>query len=77
MLRRALGLALLSALSLRPWALDVPKTTQPKQASFHIDNIFTVKVPKGAKTVRVWFAVPQSADWTRQFTTKNWGIENK
>jgi transglutaminase-like putative cysteine protease len=57
MLRRALLLALLSALSMR--AMDVPKTASPKQASFHINNIFTVKVPKGAKTVRVWFAVPQ------------------
>jgi transglutaminase-like putative cysteine protease len=59
MLRRAFVLALLSVLSVRAWALDVPRTTPPKQASFHISNVLTVKVPKGAKTVRVWFAVPQ------------------
>ncbi len=32
---------------------------QPKQASFHVKNVFHVKVPKGANTVRIWFAVPQ------------------
>jgi hypothetical protein len=59
MLRRTFVLALLSALSARAWALDVPKRTPPKRASFHISNVLTVKVPKGAKTVRTWFAVPQ------------------
>ena len=59
MLQRAFVLALLSALPVWAGALDVPKTTSPKQAAFHISNVFAVKVPKGAKTVRVWFAVPQ------------------
>ena len=34
-------------------------TPQPKRAAFAITNIFTVKVPEGAKQVRIWFAVPQ------------------
>jgi transglutaminase-like putative cysteine protease len=34
-------------------------TMQPKQATFAITNVFTVKVPEGAKQVRIWFAVPQ------------------
>jgi transglutaminase-like putative cysteine protease len=32
---------------------------QPKRATFEITNAFTVKVPAGAKRVRVWFAAPQ------------------
>ena len=35
------------------------KSDAPKQASFYIKNAFVVKVPQGAHTVRVWFAVPQ------------------
>jgi transglutaminase-like putative cysteine protease len=35
------------------------KPVQPREASFQIKNEFTVKVPKGAKSVRMWFAVPQ------------------
>jgi transglutaminase-like putative cysteine protease len=34
-------------------------TPQPKRATFAITNVFTVKVPEGAKQVRIWFAVPQ------------------
>src|ERR1700727_814834 len=59
MLRRVLVLALSSALSVGAGTPDVPKTTSSKQASFHISNVLSVKVPKGAKKVRVWFAVPQ------------------
>ena len=33
---------------------------QPKRAMFEITNAFTIKVPEGARRVRVWFAVPQS-----------------
>jgi hypothetical protein len=33
---------------------------QPKRATFEITNALTVKVPEGAKRVRVWLAVPQS-----------------
>src|SRR5580658_4847594 len=38
---------------------DLTKPVQPREASFQIKNEFTVKVPKGAKSVRMWFAVPQ------------------
>jgi transglutaminase-like putative cysteine protease len=31
----------------------------PRQASFHVTHAFTVKVPEGAKAVRIWLAVPQ------------------
>lgn len=34
-------------------------TMQPKRATFAITNILTIKVPEGAKQVRIWFAVPQ------------------
>jgi transglutaminase-like putative cysteine protease len=36
-----------------------PKPAQLERASFRIKNVLTVKVPKDAHTVRVWFAVPQ------------------
>src|SRR5277367_3833506 len=72
MLRRALVLALFSALSVWAWAMDVPKTTAPKEASFHINNVLTVKVPKGAKTVRVWFAVPQEDAYS---TVRNLSVD--
>jgi len=39
--------------------LAVAATEPPKHASFHVKNTFTIKVPKGAQRVRVWFAVPQ------------------
>ncbi|MFZ3211804.1 MAG: transglutaminase domain-containing protein [Terriglobales bacterium] len=58
MLRRASVLALMSAFSVPAFAAKAPQTP-PKQASFHVSNTFTVKVPKGAKSVRIWFAVPQ------------------
>jgi transglutaminase-like putative cysteine protease len=35
------------------------KSDQPESASFHVNNAFTVKIPQGAHSVRVWFAVPQ------------------
>jgi hypothetical protein len=71
MLRRAFVLVLLSALSVGAWALDVPKTTSPKQASFHISNVLTLKVPKGAKVVRVWLAVPQEDAYS---TVRNFNV---
>ena len=55
--RRILVLSLV--VSLAALAATVSKMQPPKQASFHIRNVFTVKVPQGAKTVRMWFAVPQ------------------
>ncbi len=49
---------------------DVSKPAQPKQASFQVRNEFKVQVPKGAKTVRMWFSVPQedSASVIREFS---------
>jgi transglutaminase-like putative cysteine protease len=87
MLRRALVLALSSALSVGAWTPDVPKTASPKQASFHISNVLSVKMPKGAKRVRVWFAVPQEdpysivshfnvnmdGDYGVQYARDSWG----
>jgi len=87
MLRRAFALAFFSALSVWTWAMDVTKTTSPKQASFHISNVLTVKVVKGAKKVRVWFAVPQEdpysivsnftmqvdGDYGIQYARDSWG----
>ena len=58
MLQRICVLAALYAFCLGACAADLPK--QPaKQTSFHINNVFTLKVSKGVKTVRVWFAIPQ------------------
>jgi transglutaminase-like putative cysteine protease len=37
----------------------VAQSAQPEHASFDIKNVLTVKVPPGAHSVRVWFAVPQ------------------
>ena len=51
-------LALVFALFPPVFAAQAPQTP-PKQASFHLSNTFVVKVPKGAKSVRIWFAVPQ------------------
>jgi transglutaminase-like putative cysteine protease len=58
---------------------------QVQQASFHVENAFTVKVPKGAARVRVWFAVPQEdaqstirnlsvvADGAVRYESDSWG----
>src|ERR1039458_1047155 len=40
-------------------ANDAVKSTPPEQASFRIKNVLTVKIPADAKSVRIWFAVPQ------------------
>jgi hypothetical protein len=49
---------------------DASRPVQPKQAVFQVKNEFKVQVPKGAKTVRMWFAVPQedSASVIRELT---------
>jgi transglutaminase-like putative cysteine protease len=70
MLRRAFVLTL-SALSVGAFAADAPKVVPPKQASFHINNVFTVKVPQGAKIVRVWFAIPQEDAYS---TIRNFNV---
>lgn len=51
---RAVVCSLLAAIVLPAVAADAPK-----QASFRVKHAFTVKVPEGAKVVRVWLAVPQ------------------
>jgi transglutaminase-like putative cysteine protease len=70
MLRRYFAVAALSAIYLGAHATDIAKASPPKQASFHINNFFTIKVPKGAKTVRAWFAIPQEDNYSiiRNFT---------
>jgi hypothetical protein len=45
--------------SARIFAEDTVNPAQPKQSSFQVRNVVTVQVPKGSKTVRLWFAVPQ------------------
>jgi hypothetical protein len=40
-------------------ATDVSQPAKPNQAQFTIKNVFTVKVPAGSQTVRMWFALPQ------------------
>src|SRR5208282_5458037 len=67
-----LSLALAGAatgISALMFATDASKPTQAKQAAFQVKNEFKVQVPKGAKTVRMWFAVPQedSASVIRDF----------
>jgi hypothetical protein len=44
--------------SFRMFGGDVSNRTQPRPASFETKNEFRVQ-PKGTKTVRMWFAVPQ------------------
>jgi transglutaminase-like putative cysteine protease len=50
---------LLAVVGLVSVQLAAAPAVQPKRASFDISNAFTIKVPEGAKRVRVWFAVPQ------------------
>jgi len=74
---RAFALALMSALFLPVFATEATQTP-PKQASFHISNTFAVKVPKGAKSVRIWFAVPQEDAYSmvRNFTvTSDYAVQ--
>jgi len=64
---------------------DASRAMQPKQASFQIRNEFKVQVPKGAKTVRMWFSVPQedavsvirefsvAADFPVHYYRDDWG----
>jgi len=63
MLRRSVSYRIVSLLvlgvCLTASAGDVSKTSRPEQAAFRLKNVLTVKVPQGAQTVRVWFAVPQ------------------
>jgi transglutaminase-like putative cysteine protease len=72
-------------LSPRMFGGDVSKQLPPKQASFQIRNEFKVQPGKGAKKVRMWFAVPQEdsasairefrviADFPVQYFRDDWG----
>jgi transglutaminase-like putative cysteine protease len=74
-----------TGMSVRMFGEDVASRTQPKQASFQIKNEFKVQPAKGAKTVRMWFAVPQeddvsavrefrvTADFPVQYFRDDWG----
>jgi transglutaminase-like putative cysteine protease len=75
----------LMAISVRIFGGDDPRPTQPKQLSFQVRNDFKVQVPKGAKTVRLWFSVPQedgvsvvrdfsvTADFPLHYYRDDWG----
>jgi hypothetical protein len=64
---------------------DASKPVLPKQASFQVKNEFKVQVPKGAKTLRMWFSVPQedaasvirelsvTADFPAHYYRDDWG----
>ncbi|MGA7220517.1 MAG: transglutaminase-like domain-containing protein, partial [Candidatus Sulfotelmatobacter sp.] len=85
MLRNFFIVALSLGLYTSASAVDTSKVSPPNHASFHIKNSLTVKVPKGAKTVRIWFAVPQedgysvirnfnvATDYAVQFDRDSWG----
>ncbi|HYW40296.1 MAG TPA: hypothetical protein VE957_19480 [Terriglobales bacterium] len=72
-------------ISVRMFGGNNSKPTQPKQASFQVRNEFKVQVPKGAKTVRMWFSVPQedavsvirefsvAADFPVHYYRDDWG----
>src|SRR5260370_19390 len=57
--RRAYLFVALSISCLLSFASDVSQPPKPNHAQFAIKNVFTVKVPAGSQTVRMWFALPQ------------------
>jgi transglutaminase-like putative cysteine protease len=63
MLRRSVRFAVLAffltGTCLIAFRAQAQQSDQPQSASFQVKNAFTVKVPPGAHSVRVWFAVPQ------------------
>jgi transglutaminase-like putative cysteine protease len=59
LLRRAYLFVALCLLSVLVSATDVSQPGKPNQGRFTIKNVFTVKVPAGSQTVRMWFALPQ------------------
>ena len=61
---------LLAVVGLASVQLAAAPAVQPKRASFDISNAFTVKVPEGAKRVRVWFAVPQGVYYSAWAATR-------
>lgn len=85
MFRKLFVLLLFSTFCLGSGTMDANKTPPPKQASFHITNVLTVKLPQGARTVRIWFAVPQedaysvvrnfnvASDFAIRYDRDSWG----
>ena len=77
-------IALLSFLSLSGPPADSVQA-RPQQAVFKVKNLFNFTVPKGAKSVRIWFAVPQEDAYSNirnlnlsteapvRFTFDSWG----
>jgi len=59
MLRKTYPIIALFALCLSVSAADPSPSSQPKRARFRVTNLLTIQVPKDAKNVRIWFAVPQ------------------
>ena len=57
--RRCLLGLILAVVGVASVHLAAAPAVQPKRATFEITNAFTIKVPEGAKRVRVWFAAPQ------------------
>jgi hypothetical protein len=66
-------------------AADLSSGALPKKAAFRIKNLITIRVPKDAKRVRIWFAVPQqdadtviqsfkvTTDVPVRYDTDSWG----
>jgi transglutaminase-like putative cysteine protease len=50
---------LMGVILLMSCALATTQAAEPKQATFEIINLYTVKAPQQAQTMRIWFAVPQ------------------
>lgn len=57
--RSTFSLFVLTCTCLFAFRAQAQKTDQAEWASFHVNNVLTVKIPQGAHSVRVWFAVPQ------------------
>ncbi len=76
---------MIAFVSLSGAAAHANDEAKPKQAVFKVKNVFTVNVPKGAKAVRIWLAVPQedaqssirnltlATDGAIHFNTDSWG----
>jgi hypothetical protein len=62
--------------SIRMFGGDVSKRGQPSQASLQNKNEFKVQSPKGAKSVRMWSAVPRedAASVIREFRVADFPV---
>jgi transglutaminase-like putative cysteine protease len=59
MLRKPYFAVLILGLAWSVSAADFSLAASPQEAEFRITNLLTIRVPKDAKRVRIWFAVPQ------------------